>query len=170
MTSLNLSLVLLFGSMASTVVVADPPSAAGAPIPLFVKSAQATGGFTDPDKGRADSVKNLVDRLKNTASVRLVPTPEEAVIVLEVLGREKKPGRSVLWGRKEEVSLGVQVTAGEYSAEFTGASNTNKGFGVVGNYGRAAGEVVKQLDAWVKANQEPLQALRAKKEVDTAKQ
>jgi hypothetical protein len=53
----------------------------------------------------------------------------------------------------------VQITAGDFTAEFTGTSSSNKGWGVIGNYGRAASEAVKQLDAWVTTNHTKLQEL-----------
>jgi hypothetical protein len=154
-----------FACGGGTALAADP----GGKIPIFVKTAAAVGGFTDPDKGRADSVKDLLARLKDSPTLRVVSSPDEAAILLEVLGREKKDGRSVLWGHKEETNLAVQITAGDYTAQFTGASNSNKGWGVAGNYGRAAGEVVKQLEVWTKSNQDKLQALmKAKAEGGTA--
>src|SRR5438105_105906 len=56
-------------------------------IPAFITSSAATGGFTDPDKSRTDSTKDLIEKIKGSRTVRLV-SADEAVIVLEVMGRD----------------------------------------------------------------------------------
>jgi hypothetical protein len=125
-------------------------------IPVFVKSAGNAGGFTDPSRDRQDSMKDLMKKLNNSDSVRLVESEKDGLAVLEVLGRDTKRERNA-WGWENKSYLTVRLTAGEYSVEFTGESGSK---GVLTGYGAAAEKVVKQLDAWVKANRDRLLALK----------
>jgi hypothetical protein len=130
-------------------------------VPVFVKTAANADGFTDPSKDRQDSVKDLVKKLKDSKLVRSVNSAEEAVVTLEVLGRETKREANIntaLFGQKQNKSyVTVRLSVGEYSAEFTGESGSK---GVLKGYGDAAGKVVKQLDEWVTANRERLAAIK----------
>jgi hypothetical protein len=130
-------------------------------IPVFLKSAQTSGGFTDPSKDRQDSTNDLAEKLRDSKAVRQVESEVDAVIVLEVLGRETKRESNLntaLFGSRQNRSyLTVRLTAGEYSAEFQGESGSK---GVLTGYGDAASKVVKQLDDWVKANRDKLLALK----------
>jgi len=83
-------------------------------IPIFVRSAQAAGGFTDPSKDRQDSVKDLLRKLKDSDSVRPVESEGEALVVLEVLERETKRETN-LWGRQNKSYLTVRLTARQAS-------------------------------------------------------
>ncbi|MBE3111612.1 MAG: hypothetical protein IMZ46_14090 [Acidobacteria bacterium] len=121
-------------------------------IPIFVKSGATAGGFTDPSKDRQNSTKDLLNRLKNSRAVRLVESEQDALVVLEVLGRETKRETN-LWGRQNKSYLTVRLIAGEYSAEFTGDGGSK---GVLTGYGAAAGKVVKQLEEWIRANRDQL--------------
>jgi hypothetical protein len=87
-------------------------------IPVFIKAGGTAGGFTDPSKDRQDSMKDLQDVVKNSASVRLAESEKDAVAVLEVLDRNTKSEISV-WGRQNKSYLTVRLTAGEYFTEFT---------------------------------------------------
>lgn len=140
----------------STCLFASARAAAQDRIPIFVKTAATAGGFTDPSKDRQDSMKDLLKKLKDSKSVRPVDSKEEAVAVLEVLDRETKR-ESNLFGRQNKSSLTVRLTAGEYSVEFTGESGSK---GLLKGYGAAAGKVVDQLEAWVKANRDRLLSLK----------
>jgi hypothetical protein len=149
--SLKRFLVVIAVALLTTSALAQ----AGQPttkIPIFVKSAAAGGGFTDPSKDRQDSVKDLLNRLKDSDVVRVVQSESEAVAIVEVLDRATK--REVnFWGAQNKSLLAVRLTAGEYSTEFQGESGSS---GVFKDYRGAARSVVKQLDAWVKANRERL--------------
>ena len=74
----------------------------------------------------------------------------------EVLDRDTKRETN-LWGRQNKSYLTVRLTAGGYSVEFTGESGST---GALTGYGAAAAKVVKQLEAWVKANRDRLLALK----------
>jgi hypothetical protein len=118
-------------------------------IPVFVKSAGNTGGFTDPSKDRQDSLKDLLNYLKNSKSVLPVESEKAALVVLEILNRGMKP--EIDYRSPNNAHLTVRLTAGEYSAELTGMSSTYRG---------AAVDIVKQTETWVKANREKLLALK----------
>lgn len=152
-------MVVLIGVIASTILLASQK--AQDRIPVFVKSGTTAGGFTDPSKDRQDSMNDLVKKLKDSKSVRSVDSEEEAVAILEVLDRETKRESNIntaLFGSRQNKSyLTVRLTAGEYSAEFTGESGSK---GVLKGYGAAAGKVVKQLEDWVKVNRDRLLALK----------
>lgn len=124
-------------------------------LPVFVTSPAAVNGFTDPDQHRQDSIKDLTDKLKDAKRLRAVTTPEDAVILVEVLARETR--REVnIWGAQNKSVLLVRVTAGDYSTEMTGESGSK---GVMSGYGDAAKKVVKQLDEWALANKDKLASL-----------
>jgi len=129
-------------------------------IPVLVRSVAATGGFTDPDKGRSDSVKDLTRQIKDASKVlRIVTTEEQATIVLEVLSRgngiDQGPALTPFGGpTPKHGSLTVRLTTGTFTADFTGTGGVT---GAVSGYRRAAYEVVKQLEKWVKENRERLQ-------------
>jgi hypothetical protein len=120
-----------------------------------------TDGFTDPSKARQDSAKDLAKKITGSKTLRLVQTVDEAVAVLTVLDRvtvTEHNGFAAFSGQGQNRSaLTVRLTAGEYSTEFSGASGSK---GVMTGYGAAAGQVVKQLEEWVKANHAKLVAAR----------
>jgi hypothetical protein len=154
LTALLLALEFLFVS-SSSVIAAPKPAYR---VPVFVRSAADTDGFTDPSKARQDSLKDLLKQLRDSDIVAPVATEAEAVAVLEVLDRSTR--REANWntalsGWKQNISvLTVRLTAGEYSTEFTGESRSK---GVLTGYGHAADKVVQQLDAWVNANRSRLE-------------
>jgi hypothetical protein len=145
--------VVLISVITATLLVASEK--AQERVPVFVKSVGSTGGFTDPSKGRQDSMKDLLKKLNDSSAVRPVESEKDSLAVLEVLDRDTKR-ESNLWGRQNRSNLTVRLTAGEYSVEFTGESGSK---GVLTGYGAAAAKVVKQLEAWVKANHEQLLAI-----------
>jgi hypothetical protein len=125
-------------------------------LPVFVRSAAATGGFTDPSKDRQDSMKDLVKKLKDSKLLRPVESEGEALVIVEVLDRETKRETN-FWGRQNKSYLTVRLVAGEYSTEFEGESGSK---GIFKGYGAAAGKVVDQVEVWAQANREQLSALR----------
>lgn len=155
------TLTLALASAASSLVVADQLREK---VPVFVRSAQAADGFSDPDKKRRDSVKDLVKKLRESKSLRLVDSEGDGWAMVEVLSRETKREANVmtgLFGSKQNKSyLNVRLTAGSFSAEFEGESKSK---GMMTGYGDAAGKVVKQLEEWVAANYDRLLALQAER-------
>jgi hypothetical protein len=122
-------------------------------IPIFVRSAVAAGGFTDPDKARSDSVRDLQKSLKNAKVVRLVEAEDQAVILLEVLGRETRRevnGYTFLTGEAQNKSVVmVRLTAAGFSTEFSADGGSS---GMVTAYGRAAKRIADQVERWVREN------------------
>lgn len=150
---------------------ADEP-AADPRVAIHVKAGSNTGGFSDPDKTRADSTKDLLERLRNSKTMR-VTGPDEAVILIEVLGRDTKldQGHAITafvggLGQKHS-SVTVRLTAGDYTTEFTGTGGAS---GVFSGYGKAASKVVKELDEWVRANDSKLREIAAQKVQASVKQ
>jgi hypothetical protein len=90
-------------------------------IPVFVTSAAGAEGFTDPSKDRQDSVKDLLNKLKDSKTLQAVTSETDAVLRLEVLDRETRRETNV-WGRQNKSYLTVRLTAGTYTTEFTGES------------------------------------------------
>jgi hypothetical protein len=142
---------IVVASAASTIVfAAEGPQDR---IPIFVKSGGDAAGFTDPSKARQDSVKDLLKKLKNSKSVCPVDSEKDALAVIEVLDRATSREVRFLSAQNKSY-LTVRLTAGEYSVEFAGEAAG----GNYTAYSAAAAKVVKQLDAWVKANHDRLLA------------
>ena len=130
-------------------------------VPVFVKAATSADGFSDPSKERQESIKDINDKIRGSKALSVASSEKEAVVFLEVLARGTRRevnGWAVLSGTGQNKSrLEVRLVAGEFSAEF-GADGGSSG--VFTGYGKAAGSVVKQVEAWVKENRERLKALR----------
>ena len=131
------------------------PAKAQERIPIFVRTAESTSGFTDPSKHRQDSVKDLVKRLKDSKALRVVESETDAVILLEVLGRETRRVTNLM-GKQNKSYVTVRISAGDFSAEWEGESGSK---GMMSGYGSAAGRIVNQVEAWVETNWESLLVL-----------
>ena len=126
--------------------------------PIFVRSAAAADGFTDPSRDREDSARDLLARFRESGVVRLAPEEKAAVILIEVIGREGKRAGGALMSLRSHVT--VRLSAGQFSAEFTG----NSGAMGTGYWGQAADDLVGQIEKWTIANHERLLDLMAKAE------
>jgi hypothetical protein len=146
--------VLCVASFAATTLLAHEKPGQ---VPIFVRTAQSAGGFTDPSKDRKDSVKDLQQKLIDSKTLGLARTEDAAWAVIEVLDRETKRETNLM-GRQNKSTLTVRLVAGEFSSEFEGESGSK---GVLKGYGAAAGKVVKQVEEWVSANRAQLEALQA---------
>lgn len=147
-------------TLSATFAFADVGPAA---VPVFLTTGSTSAGFTDPDKSRQDSMKDFTEALNGKKSIHLVATKEEAVIVLEVLGRsvrEDSGGFSKAFGGKNEVkNVRVKLTVGDFASELSGES-AGGGFGGGpgrGAWKKAAYRLADQVDKWVKDNQAQLQ-------------
>jgi hypothetical protein len=149
------AVIVLIGAVASAVLLASEKANAADKVPIFVKSGATADGFTDPSKDRQDSTKDLLKRLKDSDVVRVVDSDKDAVAVVEVLDRNTKREVNV-FGAQNKSRLTVRLTAGDYSTEFAGESSSS---GIMKDYRGAAKSIVKQLEAWVKANHDRLSAL-----------
>lgn len=127
-----------------------------APIPIFVTSAGALGGFTDPSKENQDTVKDLRNSLRGRKSIVLVEKREEAMIVLVVMGREKaQVTAGLLGGSARDVMLRVKFIIADVETEMT-ASAQGGTLSSGGAWGRAAGKIAGQVEDWIKANRAKL--------------
>jgi hypothetical protein len=126
-------------------------------IPLFVSNVGSADGFTDPSRDRQDSAKDLLRSLRMSSYIRLVDREQDAVIIVEVLGREttrEVNGWTAFTGYAQNKShLAVRLTAGEFSTDFSADGGSS---GMSTAYARAAGRVAEQIVDWVKANQQRL--------------
>jgi hypothetical protein len=149
--------------LATALALSTLPVRAEGPVAVYLTTAASKEGFTDPDKSRQDSLKDLSEALGKKKSVRLVPTREEAVMVLEVLGRgvrEDSGSFSKAFGGKNEVkNVRAKLTVGDFSAELSGES-AGGGFGGGpgrGAWKKAAYKLADQVEKWVQENQAQLQ-------------
>ena len=90
-------------------------------VAIFVTSAGAVNGLTDPSRDNLDSVKDVTRRLEKIKEVRLVKSPAEAKLVVTITGRERQGKayivRSVLKVGSMEFPLETQDTQGfDYAA------------------------------------------------------
>jgi hypothetical protein len=131
------------------------------PVAVYVTSAGAANGFTDPSKDNRDTVKDLRDSLKDAKEVRLVESPSEAQIVLTVQGRQVNdiPSSSVFGGsdsdQKRTIRVMLQAGTYETTLEASGYLGT---FGTAGGFKKAAGKIAKQVREWIAANRASLSA------------
>jgi len=153
----------LTGCVLTALLITASTSGAQDRIAVYLKHASGADGFTDANKARQDSLKDLAKRLRDSKVVRVTETAEDAAVTLEVLARETHHAGSLMATPQNASSLTVRLTAGEYTTDFTGESGSK---GVFSGYGAAAKQVVKQFEAWVTANRERLTARGA---ITTAK-
>lgn len=132
-------------------------------IPVFVRAAASAEGFTDPSKERQDSMKDLSDKVRGSKTLSLATSEKDAVVILEVLARTTRRevnGWALVGGSAQNKSrLEVRLIAGEFSTEF-GADGGSSG--VFTGYGKAAANIVKQVETWAKDNHDKLTAGRDK--------
>lgn len=120
-------------------------------VPVFVTS-PGEGTYTDPSKDRQDSIRDLTQKIQESPTLTLAPRPDQAAVVLEVLGRETDTQRNAL-GVKGRSVLSVRLRAGDYSTELTGTGGRK---GIFSGHGAAAGNIVAQVELWVTTNREKL--------------
>ena len=146
--------------LAAVVLAGTVVAAAEAPtrVPVFVRGAEVGGFSRIRARTARTSVKDLKKKLKESELVQLVESEAEARAVLEVLDRETKRetnGWTAVGGWRQNKSyLTVRLIVGEHAIEFTGEQMK----GMLKGYGAAAGQVAKQLEAWIQANHERLTA------------
>jgi hypothetical protein len=126
-------------------------------VPVFVTSSGAQGGFTDPNKGNQDSMKNLTSSLKDKKAVCVVSEREKARIVLEVMSREKAQATYGPLGPARDCTVRVKFILGDFETEMS-ASAAGGTMASGGAWSKAAGKVAKQVEEWVIANREKLDA------------
>lgn len=133
-------------------------------MPVFVRSAGNAGGFTDVSKDRADSVKDLMNSVQHSDTLRVAIDEDRATVVLEVAARETRRevnGWSAVLGAAQNKSyVTVKVIAGEYTTEFSGESGSK---GMMTGYKDAANRIIKQVEKWVETNHARLMEIKTAK-------
>ena len=104
----------------------------------------------------------LTEALSKKKNIRLVTGRDEAVIVVEVVGRgvrEDSGSYTKMFGGKNEVkAVQVKLMVGDFSTELTGES-AGGGFGGGpgrGAWKKAAYKAADQIEKWVEENQAQL--------------
>lgn len=140
--------VVLLNPMASA--AQKPPVPAPVPVAVIVQSAQ----FEDQaQKDRLDSAKDLKALLSRKKTLRLVEKPEEAVVIIDILGRFEQAQDKKESADKDKV-VRVKLSVGEYSTEIEGRMGANVGWGAT--WAGAAVEASTQIDKWIKTNRAKL--------------
>lgn len=124
-------------------------------VPVFVTSAGAANGLSDPNKDNQDSVKDLRNSLKGKKGLTLVESAEDATLVLTVHNRGRSQYTASVFGPGRDVSLNVTLT---YKGNESLLSATALGgTGITGGaWKKAAGKIAEQVETWAKTNREAL--------------
>ena len=126
-------------------------------VPVFVTSVGEQGGLTDPSRDNQDTKKNLLSALYGKKAVCVVREREKATIILQVLARERAQMSATAFGPGRDCIVRVKFIFGDFETEMMGSAMG----GTLGTaWGKAAGKVAKQVEQWVIANREKLDAQR----------
>lgn len=132
------------------------------PVPLFLTTPAAAGGFTDPNKERTDTMKDLTEALRGKKNIRLVATREEAKVVIEVLDRKVREDSGTMtrmMGGKHEVKrINLKLSVGEYSTDLQAESAGGK-FSMSGAWKQAAGKAAGLVEKWVEENRAQIEKM-----------
>jgi hypothetical protein len=128
------------------------------PVPVFVVTTSPEG-FTQT-KQLADSTRDLVKSLKGKKGICLAEKREDALVTVEVLGREKAQQTATWSGTGRDVTVSARLTAGTFE---TVISESAAGGAVMagGAWGKAAGKVAKRIEEWVRDNRAKLTEAKA---------
>lgn len=119
------------------------------PVPIFITSVGATNGLTDPSKDNQDSVKDAENALNGHKALTLAPSRDVAAIVLVIQNRGSGNAIAVGPTSVAECTLRAKFVYQGTESELSGSI----GCGVLGGpWKKAAGRLIDQVDAWVKAN------------------
>lgn len=100
-----------------------------------------SGMYSDPDKGRRDSAKEVSDELAKRPGIKLVDAEEKAQVVVQILGREDK-------------LLKARMTAGDFTSMIeTSHDNMKVRFGPRKVWKEAAENMADEITSWIKANE-----------------
>ena len=146
---------MTFVLVASTTFAKD---VTGPCVPVYVTSAGARGGFTDPSKGSQDSMKDLRGAIADKRSLCLVEDREKARIVLEVQSRETAQMTASPIGRMRDRTVQVKFIFGDFETEMSGSAMGGS-IGSGGAWKKASGKIAKQVEQWVVANRAKIDAV-----------
>ena len=127
-------------------------------VPIYITSIGAANGFTDPSKDNTDTVNDLREQLDGRDGIIVVPTREEAVIVLVVLQRETAGLHMAFGGAARDRAVHVKFLFNGTESDMSAAAASGT-IGSGGAWGRAAKKIAKQVEEWVKTNRAKLAAV-----------
>jgi hypothetical protein len=149
-----------FGVLIGPVIDAGEP-----PVSIHIFTAHDPSGLvSEGEKERRDSVKDLEDAVRRYRGLVVVPSPENAILSLEVIARERQDsgkrvgiatpngtgGYSTASVPLETAILRVRLIAGGHSEEIVGTGRRY--------WSRAASDVAERLAKWVARNKELLES------------
>lgn len=150
-----------------TVSVLMPLGATGADTPVPIYIVQPRAELVDAAmQSRIDSTKDLREIKWDKKLVRLVESPADAVIIIEVINRatgtldERKVTRDIVTGQVKSEAKGaksvvVKLTFGEYSTEIIGSDEEGQ-IGMPPTWTGAAIDARSKVQKWVKTNRAKL--------------
>jgi hypothetical protein len=131
-------------------------------VKVFVTTAGAVNGFTDPSKDNRDTQKDLREELRDQKSLLVVDRREDAAIILVVMGRETAQTTAGFLGSPaRDRIIRVKFQFSDFETELT-ASAQGGTLGSGGAWGKAAGKIARQVEEWVVANRGKLSAAAGK--------
>jgi hypothetical protein len=123
------------------------------PVPVFVVTTSAEG-FTQT-KQTADSTEDLIKSLKDKKGICLTRNRDDAIVVVEVLGREKAQVTATWAGTGRDVTVAAKIMVGTFEAVLS-ESAAGGTLMAGGAWSKAAGKVAKRIEEWVRDNRAKL--------------
>lgn len=138
-------------------------------IRVYVSPPAAVDGFVDDElQGQRDTVADLTERLAKNARFDIVKDAASADVTIEVVGRGRRETgeeRTLtmrtpigLVGRTEPdetKAVTIVLRSGDYTKEFSAMNDQ-----VFGAWKAIAGRLAKEIEKWVRANEQTLLARR----------
>jgi hypothetical protein len=125
-----------------------------------VPSPETPGGFIDKrseslSERREESAQDLKKALSDKKRVKIVDDPKEARIRVEVAWRSSPPSTFNILkpGGDLEIAVRARLVVGEYSLHIVGKPSP-----IRPGWRGAAENVARQVDEWIKMNQDRLQS------------
>ena len=135
--------------MAASPALEQRPAAAR----VYVYTAQAPGGpVSEEEQGRLEALRDVQDALgRRKKDFTLVPTAEEAELIVEVVNREEREAPQGGFGGKSvskfrDTIVRLHVKAGDDLSDMKGIGR--------GSWSSAAKDAVERLAKWVKNRRE----------------
>ena len=137
-----------------TAVMLHPavPSEKNAGVRVYIYTAESSSGnVSDEEQGRRDSVRDLRDAMRHKSGIIIVDDRDQAQVVVEVIGREKREGPQGGFGGKSVTDFGdtilrLRVKAGVDETEIKGIGQAY--------WGRAAKDAADRLAKWIARHRE----------------
>ena len=114
---------------------------------VYIFTAESPSGEVgEEEQGRRDSVRDLRDALRHKKGITVVDTREDANVVIEVIGREKREGPQGGFGGKSVTEFGdtilrLRIKAGDAESEIKGIGQAY--------WNRAAKDAADRVMKWI---------------------